>query len=456
MNHRNTMILAAAAALLVLVLGSCELALGPRTEGTIILNLGGGPSSRAFSDAPFDGLPVFSSVTVTVSGSGMPTASQTVPGTAASVTLQVPAGPARKVEVYAVPDWAATAALILDPLPTLAKAYGGTVIVDVAGGQKVGVSMDMGVVETKIVLPDPLNGNSIKVAESIETIGVLTPFSIGLGSEGRAGFDRYGRILYSDTTNSWLLSRTNPGEVSETAGFGNGPFAFDPGRNRLYYYDGSLRFRDFTTLEYIDITIPGSWSPDGQGMAVDEDGYLYTVFMQSEDRYLVKLRITEPVWDVEVWISDAIVVASARYDTIGLGTNLNIGDMAVADDKLFVVAYEINAYYSMLPEDAISRGKIVAIERSTLSRLMDYGWTSDPIPPSDTTSMLFGPRRIIAIVPKKLVVADDGFWWNGAHFSEALEDRNGVAVLNTETGELTRTEVAGIQFIESFSTIFVC
>lgn len=241
MKHRYAMILAAAAALLVL--GSCELALGPRAEGTLVLNLGGGLASRAFSDAPFDGLPVFSSVTVTVSGSGMPTASKTVPGTATAVTLQVPAGPARKVEVYAVADWSSTPQT---PQPTLAKAYGGTAIVDVTGGQTVPVSMEMDVVETKIVLPDPYNNNSIKVTDSIETLGSLTNYMVGMGSSGRAGFDRYGRLLYSD--GDLIRSRTNPDEVAEIAGYGDGPFTFDSKRNRLYYFEfGSLRYHDFDT-----------------------------------------------------------------------------------------------------------------------------------------------------------------------------------------------------------------
>ncbi len=395
MKGRHAMIAAAAVALLVL--GSCELALGPRSEGTIVLNLGGGPSSRAFSDAPFDDLPVFSSVTVTVSGSGMPTASQTVPGNAGSVTIQVPAGPARKVEVYAVADWASTPQT---PQPTLAKAYGGTVVVDVAGGQKVPVSMNMDVVETKILLPDSYY-SIWSTADSITS----APDSLDWTYWGGFfQFDRYGRLITLDYQDGLVLYNSPFDAQYLGATFPVAPFVYDPVEDGLYIADSgsSLTFVDssFTTssldLDQAFETV--------DAIAVDDDGFIY---LAGYDR-VVKFRVDHD-------LSTATQVRSATYESLGLGywttyldqdlqpvpyfQILNVQDMIVKDGRLFIaVAGQDNGYY---------HGKIVEVHRTDLTQVRDIGWS--PTSPTSPATQFYGPTRFLALAPRKLILSDEGY-----------------------------------------------
>ncbi len=419
MKHRYTMILAAAATLLVL--GSCELALGPRSEGTIILNLGGGPASRAFSDAPFDGLPVFSSVTVTVSGSGMPTASQTVPGTAASVTLQVPAGPARKVEVYAAVDWASTPQT---PQPTLAKAYGGTVIVDVAGGQKVGVSMDMGVVETKIVLPDRWGAS--RIADSLSGpvtnpggFPFINEFSI---LDADYEFDRFGRLFIS-RPDSGLLSRYHDLSVGDGEDIPVGTpsrLAYDRNTERLYF----AYLTEGIELRYYDLMDPVGFEdsvynavPDlniiGSGIAVDSDGYVYlpAYYAPANGNIVAKLSI---VYNGEFY--ESRLAGYSTFDDLGLGywitsgepyfENLVVEDMRFQEGVLYIAAGE----HDGAPNSPFHRGKIVAVQVSDMSKFQEIGWAhatyEDPI--QNPATQFYGPKRFLAIVPRKLVFADEG------------------------------------------------
>ena len=390
MKHRYAMILAAAAALL---LGSCELALGPRTEGTIILNLGGGPASRAFSDAPFNLLPVFSSVTVTVSGSGMPTASQTVPGTAASVTLQVPAGPARKVEVYAVVDWASTPQT---PQPTLAKAYGGTVVVDVAGGQKVTVSMDMGVVETKIVLPDSQSGY-IYFANSLDDSAVSDYIVSSYGSF-YFEYDFFGR-LYAMSGQGAFSQYTDITEIPLAIGAGSDyPSAYSKRYQAIFQAaDTEVLFIDLATDPATQsmLTIPISFS-NMSAIAVDANGFFYIAgFVGAMDNYIV----AKFALDIPNNFAVSTIV-SKTYTELGLSGSglLSISDMTVQDGFLYIVAGE-----SVDPD---SRGKLVQVELSNLSKIRDIGW-SDSLPITSPTTQFYGPVRFLAIAPKKLIIADE-------------------------------------------------
>ncbi len=381
----------------LVLLGSCELNLGNQAEGTITLNLGGGPASRAFSDAPFDGLPVFSSITVTVSGSGMPTASQTVPGSASSISLQVPAGPARKVEVYAAADWASTPQT---PQPTLAKAFGGTAVVDVAGGQTVSVALDMGVVETKILLPDSYY-SIWSTADSI----TAAPDSLDWTYWGGFfQFDRFGRLITLDYQDGLVLYNSPYDAQYLGATYPVAPFVYDPSEDGLFIAGSgsSLTFVDssFTTssldLDQVFETV--------DAIAVDDEGYVYLAGYDRVGKYRVDL--------VQ---GTASQVGSATYESLGLGywttylgqdlqpvpyfQTLEVRDMTVKDGRLFIaVAGQDNGYY---------HGKIVEVHRAELSKVREIGWS--PTSPTSPTTQFYGPTRFLALAPRKLIVSDEGY-----------------------------------------------
>lgn len=413
MKTRKLLSILIALGFAALLLGSCELALGPRSEGTIVLNLGGGPSSRAFSDAPFDGLPVFSSFTVTVSGSGMPTASQTVPGTTTSVTLQVPAGPARKVEVYAVVDWASTPQT---PQPTLAKAYGGTAIVDVAGGQTIPVAMDMAVVETKIVLPGTW-GTSF--ADSLDGPTSSAESSPSIDQNSDIEFDRYGRLFVSNWDGIDIYTSLDFGADYSNTASGNARMAYDSGNQRMYFlYSG-----EGVELRYLDLE--GDYEsyvgndPDlvlyGTGIAVDEDGYVYVPgnYMLPSENWIdvvAKLRI-----DFNGETYEARVVGYGTYDSLGLGywvtsgetyfVSLEIADMRFQDGVLYIAAGEHDGEYSY---GTMHHGKVVAVRTSDMTKFREIGWSGETPIPSPSTQF-YGPKRFLAIAPRRLFLADEGY-----------------------------------------------
>lgn len=418
-------------AIAVLLLGSCELALGPRSEGTLVLNLGGGPASRALSDPPFLGLPVFSSVTVTVSGSGMPTASLTAPGDTGSVTVQVPAGPARKVEVHAVPDWVATALQGLDPLPTLAKAYGGTVVVDVAGGQRVNIDMDMDVVETKIVLPDSASSrvyfvNSIDETPPTEFIGVNS-------SNKYYAFDHYGRIFLRYGAGAPFISLfSNPTQLFDSTPLTyDFPFAYSRNDNALYFaVSSTLYFVDLSSDPVVetDLGLPVSIN-SMQTVAVDPDGHVYVAGDTGEGDYSVVKLAIDAASGLEVRLLKMASYASLGLN-VGLYGNLQVKDMTVRNGRLYIAAAE---------NSDVHHGKVVEVSLSDLTKTREIGWSTTT--PTSPSTQFYGPSRFLAIVPRKLIVADEGY--------DGSNDRNRIVEIDIDSWNMTAANTT-VTFFNSY------
>lgn len=437
----------------LVLLGSCEFALGRQAEGTLTFYFGTGSSARAYSDAPFDGLPVFSSVTVTVSGTGMTTASRTVSGTAGRVTLQVPAGASRRVEVYAVPDWAETQLQLPDVfLPTLAKAYGGTAVVDVAGGETVNVSMKMSVVETKILLPDPYNNGNVFTAESLQA-AIDGPSVLGVGGYSYFAFDRFGRLYFStDSALRWVDSIPGtPTDILTTgSGLNNSPsgLAIDNRNNRLFWVEqgegSELYFLDMTSdSPFATQLFEGDSSFNGNAVAVDSEGYVYigAYRYSSESDGIAKLRI---VFNGETM--EAELAGFATYEALDLGywvtsgetyfQYLSIEDMTVKDDKLYIAAGE--------HWDEVHHGKIVEARLSDLAKQREFGWSgTTPIPNPQT--QFYGPTRFLAIAPRKLIVSDEGN--DGSERDRAVE-------VDLDTGSLSGIrDLVEVDFFNTYGFI---
>ena len=350
----------------------------------------------------------------------MPTASKTVPGDAGSVTVQVPAGPARKVEVYAVPDWAATQEIYVETyLPTLAKAYGGTVIVDVAGGQKVPVSMDMDVVETKILLPGQ-SGFSL-VAQSLQG-PVDDPGGFPwLSSDSDFEFDRFGRVYITD--NSWIMSRfsdLNGDDIEYNLAPAPSRLAYDKRNERMYYLNyGDLWYLDLRNDFYDIINNATAITFQGNGLAVDDEGYVYiSAYDESLDdgEIIAKLLIFD-----NGEVLEAQLVDYATYESLGLRDwyddmegylvfgILPVEDMRFQEGLLYIAAGDHGNEY-----ESQHHGKIVAVDTSDLTKVREIGWAQadweTPIP--DPTKQFYGPMRFLAIVPRKLIFADQGYEGN--------------------------------------------
>jgi len=182
----------------LLIFSSCELVLGPQPDGTLLVRFGTGSSSgsRDFSGQIIDVPIVYSSVTITVSGAGMPTASRTVLGSEGSVSLLVPAGSARRLEIRAIPDWDATEAAQppqSPPLPTYIRAFGGSAVTDVAPGKTVSVVVDIFPVEEEGDFVQVLAGYEWSLA--VRSDGTVWGWGWLHTAEGTVDVQQNGRVL---------------------------------------------------------------------------------------------------------------------------------------------------------------------------------------------------------------------------------------------------------------------
>jgi len=203
---KSTALFAVLAALLLPA--SCSLFMSTADTGTLTVNFGPAAQSRALADAP-DFFPRFGEVTLTVSGPGMDPVTTTVDSASLMASLAIPAGNDRRVELYAVPDWDATAAAfpaLATLMPTLVKAYGATAEVDISAGRSTEVALKLSAAETKILLPDAASSGNLGYADSIGS-AITGPFLLEYGIENSIyldsttffAFDRFGYLYFNNS-----------------------------------------------------------------------------------------------------------------------------------------------------------------------------------------------------------------------------------------------------------------
>jgi hypothetical protein len=397
---------------LIALLASCSGLFPARGDATIVIQLGGS-ASRALSDPPFASLPVLSSYRITVSGPGMEAVSYTIPGNSPSFSASIPAGPERTIELYAPVDWDATGVAFPDLIPTfpsLVKAYGASSTLDLSAGKTVNVAMRLEVAETKILLPDY---SVLRTAMSMSDAGPYSTSSLSLDTNGDFEFDRFGRLYTISASTSPTLRMTSDGSLLSSLLYpaitGN-RLSYDQARGKLYIFNdpwGPLSVVDLKleTLvpQDIDVGIEGYWYEQGS-IAVDLDGYLYVAGArevgEGATNGIIKVDVSNP--------SVPKVLDIKSYEDFGLGyydssifTLLNIRDMVVRDDMLYFIVGKNNPYDH--------RGKLVEVDTKTFVKTRELGWSASAIV-SDPSSQFIGPKRFIALKPRHLVIADEGYF----------------------------------------------
>jgi len=395
---------------IALALSACAPFVSTSGEGAIQIYFGAPTGARALSDPPFTELPVFSGITIKVSGPGMDPVEFTVDATQTSFTAMVPGGSNRTVELYAPVDWAATYDRLfalyptnMPALPTLVKAYGATTTIDVVPGQRVTAVLRLEVAETKILLPDAYYSSYLHVADGLHPVAAPMVTSLYSYSNSDYEFDRYGRLLYSTGTVHRAQNENDsaPGSLV----LSGDSLAFDSASNVLYaWYDGdgtNLNGYDYgseSPAQY-QINEPSGYSFGIGSVAVDAHGYVYVPLYQysSESTGIGKISVGAPSGGY----ADTQVLAYQPLTALGLEDPLEIRDMTVKDGRLYVLAGQ-NVGYGV-PH----HGKLVEIDPSSLQRLRELGWTSADYPTNPATQF-YGPQRFIALAPRKLIIADEG------------------------------------------------
>ncbi len=426
------------------VLISCPSAVSRGGSGVIKVSLG--PSaSRAILDAPI--FPVFSSATVTITGSGMTPVSASLMGGSAS--LEVPAGDDRVITVDAVPDWTATVAANPAAVPaTHATRYGGTATVDVKSGGTENVSMNLVVTGTQIALLSV--GGAFYFAPSFSAVATAkNDFGESdLGVEADLELDQYGRLYVSDWEPTYLYSyvmrydgggSANPvvTEIVTSEGIPMTRIALDGTKGRLYYvgyYDDStshgspVGYHEAATGQHVffgqPTNLPGEWDIYQSGLAfrpaiaLDKNGEVIMPLFDrgadvenigDESYYLAKATTGTPYYSAEEggYVADTTITATQTYAAADLnddsGNPLVVQDMLTIGDTVYILLSDVD-------HDARtrSRGKIVALRAGNLSNPRSAGWSSSAFPSSPQTQF-YGPARFIGLSPGKLYVADDGY-----------------------------------------------
>lgn len=426
---KKTIILRAAALLAMsLILASCA-AFGARGgTGTVRVALGGGTGAKAGNVNP-GFLPIFTSLTVTVSGPDMSPVSATVSldnvtidatnyqtfERLLSASLEVPAGSGRVVEIYAVPDWDLTELYysLMTPTnaynyPTFVKAYGGSSTVNVNASGTTNVSIRLEAAETKILLPDSAeNASYIYAADSVfDTAPAQTQVYLDSGRD--LEFDRYGYLYASDADGIMKYSNPEDPDGSDTDHSGlpetDSPLAYDKTNDQFYfyYYDIDANYLRNSLTNSNIIFADSSWSFRDFSLAVDPSGYVYASLNNAGyGPCIARLSVSG---------TTATVVAAASYESLGLTvgmveiSQLTVSDMQVKDGRLYIAAGEHQ------PNSSLHHGKIVEARLSDLAWLREIGWAdateTTPIP--DPSKHFYGPTRFVALAPRKLIFADEG------------------------------------------------
>jgi hypothetical protein len=432
--------------------GTLKIAFG--NSGARVLKEGGGIPTGW----PGDALPAFSSITVKVSGSDMSPVTATATGYAGSLSIQVPAGSGRLVELTAVPASGSTA-------PIFAKSYFGSTTADLSEGQTTSVTIKLALSETKLILPGRESAESpftLRMADSLKS-AISSPFA---EEPNGIAIDQYGRLFVSNS-DGYVRRLTNLTGAPDLLGpfpAYPGPMAYDAARNRLYVYctppeqgDPQLTFVDLSvsTSAYSTVMIPEGYYTyrEYYPIAVDNDGYLYIGLWNNEETFgIAKLAVTGSGQD---FVPSAVVGFATDFGSSDMYWG-NIADITVKDGILYLaLSDQVESDY---PENLLSRGKVVAMDTSTMGKLWETGWVGNQAQfpsPADRNKQFVSPIFFVATAPRKLYVADHGFYWGGGTEDGYLENVSRVIELDLDTKSFTDVGLDGTIFIKDFSSQFV-
>lgn len=365
---------------------------GAGTEySEVIINVGGG--SKDVTWPPDD----IVSYTLTVSGSDFGTLQVVYPGGVPAVSMLVPKGSAREIQLEVFKNPLSTSAVL---------SWQGNTTVDLEeDAEEIALSMELG--ETKLVIPDADDNNAqSRIVQINDMTGAGWTESnyvqFGFGSISvfqpeDIDFDRKGRIYivnsYSSTgavplirIDSLADSLTYDVIVSESEVIGLRSLAVDRTNNYVYYTTGSSPIYrkslgpPLGTQESFDIqTDAGFGNFNTQGIAVDEEGVLYVTnnMENSLTKYDVSYTGSQRV--------QATYTANLNYpyDVLINGDKVIVANMSGADGYKFVV----------LDKDF---------------NLIDHfgNYPSDTGNPGDNET--YGPGRFVAITNRKITVIDEG------------------------------------------------
>ena len=148
------------------------------------------------------------------------------------------------------------------------------------------------------------------------------------------------------------------------------------------------------------------------------------------------------------------------YDSISI-TDLQFGDgLGSGTENVYALVKETSdgLGFTTHPDYFYSRGALVKINTQDSSSIEKFGWTSAqttlsytyygsphtdyyyiPDATDSSKTAFFGPEKFCAVVPKKIVVVDDGFYWKaGDNGDGTIKNKDSIVEFDIAGSTLTR------------------
>lgn len=263
---------------------------------------------------------------------------------------------------------------------------------------------------------------------------------------GVTRYDRQSAGTYSETNSLTILSdQTVTGVAFDTATNILWVLTYSGSTYTLQGYDNPAGYAvDATTSVTYDYIGTHSGSGAEISSFTVHNGTVYLAMRELTEQVSLIHNIYTAACPVsnelaEISLSKGIEDLAAAAGISGISDNAVISDMSVADGALYVLFREVSPYNENLftnfsnSTDNYSRGGVIKLNITgnvsvdkTFGTSGILGWTTESAgtvsddssatyncywPAPDSTDRFYGPSRFIAVAPKKLVIADDGGYY---------------------------------------------
>lgn len=459
---------------------SCSSIMFNSGDSELTIVLGSSSTSKGLNAGwPSDILPVFSSYKVIVSAPDIVTKEYNIQGDAQSLTVSVPFGLNRKIEVIAYPDWPKTQSKNpLIPITSLVKSYQGYKYTELRSTQGSSIVIRLSVNETITLIPS-IGPNSI-VGVSLANFPstalkpeMEVPNLMNWNDSPDFSFDIHGRIYISGSSGLYWYMNLESGVVAHqitASGYDN--IAVDEDNARVYGFshsDGAfLRYYSVEEInpQEIQVSAPSNYDFASGGLALNPDG---TVFIMITDPtngkvFLANIKVLPELNS----ISGSELVALIPLEDLGLSfkepsTGLlqyfKIEDMQTKDHVVIITASDVytamNYSGGQDPVNSRSRGKVVGVSTNSLVKLWESGFSGDTNKyPLQPLTQAYGPRRIIGLGSGSVYFIDEGFIYNGLMSGFIYVDKDRVIEIDVTTGKIRNIYLEGVkQFFNNYGLI---
>lgn len=149
------------------------------------------------------------------------------------------------------------------------------------------------------------------------------------------------------------------------------------------------------------------------------------------------------------------------YDSISI-TDLQFGDgLGYGTENVYALVKEASSSIGMNSPSTdyfYSRGALVKINTQDSSSIEKFGWTSEvkelnytysggpytdyyyiPDATDSAKTAFFGPEKFCAVVPKKIVIVDDGFYWKAGDSGDGvIKNKDSIVEFDIDSSTLAR------------------